>query len=431
MSVFVLDKRKKPLMPCSERRARLLLERGRAVVHRRYPFAIRLKDRVGGETQPVRVKLDPGSKITGIAVVANEGTNHPATVKTLVELAHRGRQISETLTARRGFRRRRRSANLRYRAARFDNRRKPDGWLPPSLQHRVDTCMSWVERLRRLAPLSGLAVERVRFDTQVLENPGISGAAYQQGTLLGYEVREYLLEKHGRHCAYCGAVDVPLNLDHVIPRSRGGSNRASNLLPACIPCNEEKGASSVEEFLAGRSQVLARIKAALKAPLKDAAAVNASRQALWEALQDTGLPIEASSGGRTKFNRNRLGVPKSHALDAACVGDVENLTGWQKPALEIKATGRGTYCRTNVNASGFPRGYRTRVKVVNGFQTGDIVRADVAKGKRSGIHLGRVAVRARGSFKVGAVNDINWKYCRVVQRADGYGYGQRPHSPVA
>jgi 5-methylcytosine-specific restriction endonuclease McrA len=279
MSVFVLDKRKKPLMPCSERRARLLLERGRAVVHRRYPFAIRLKDRVGGETQPVRVKLDPGSKITGIAVVANEGTNHPATVKTLVELAHRGRQISETLTARRGFRRRRRSANLRYRAARFDNRRKPEGWLPPSLQHRVDTCMSWVERLRRLAPLSGLAVERVRFDTQLLENPGISGAAYQQGTLLGYEVREYLLEKHGRHCAYCGAVDVPLNLDHVIPRSRGGSNRASNLLPACIPCNEEKGASSVEEFLAGRSQVLARIKAALKAPLKDAAAVNATRWA--------------------------------------------------------------------------------------------------------------------------------------------------------
>jgi hypothetical protein len=140
LSALVLDKRKRPVMPCCEKRAHLLLERGRAVVHRRYPFTIRLKDCVGGDVEPVRVRLDPGSRTTGIAVVADEDGNKPAKVPCLFELAHRGRQISEALTARRAFHRR--GANPRYRPPRFDNRRKPDGWLAPGLQHRVDTKMT-------------------------------------------------------------------------------------------------------------------------------------------------------------------------------------------------------------------------------------------------------------------------------------------------
>ena len=179
--------------------------RDRVVVVRRYPFTIRLKDRVGGEVQPVRVKIDPGSKTTGIAVVTDEDGNKPAKVLCLFELSsHRGRQISEALTARRAFQRRRRGANLRYRALRFANRRKLQGWLAPSLRHRIDTCMSWVERLRRVVAVTGIALERVRFDTQLLEKPEISDVAYQQGLLAGYAVREYFLEKFDRACAYCG-----------------------------------------------------------------------------------------------------------------------------------------------------------------------------------------------------------------------------------
>lgn len=403
-----------------------MLERGRAVVHKVYPFTIRLKDRVGGAAQPVRLKIDPGSKTTGIALVREEGGNKPVKVLALFELEHRGKKISENLTKRAGYRRRRRSKNLRYRAPRFDNRGH-NGKLAPSLQHRVDTTMSWVGRFQRLAPIAGLAVERVRFDMQAIERPGISGVEYQQGTLAGYEVREYVLEKHagkdGRHCVYCGAAGVPLNLDHVIPRARGGSNRPSNLVPACIPCNEEKGATPIEEFLAGRPQVLARIKAQLKAPLKDAAAVNATRWRLWEALQHTGLPVEASSGGRTKWNRHRLDVPKTHALDAACVGEVEALDWQGIRTRTIKATGRGQYRRTKPKKTGFPDCYFTRTKEVHKFRTGDMVRADVPKGARQGVHVGRVVIRARASFKVGAVNDINWKHCRLIQRADGYSYG--------
>jgi 5-methylcytosine-specific restriction endonuclease McrA len=413
-------------MPCSEKRARLLLVRGRAVVVRRYPFTIRLRDRVGGATAYVRIKLDPGSKTTGVAVVADASGNKPAKVLCLFELHHRGRQISDRLTARRAFRRRRRSAHLRYRAPRFDNRTRSKGWLAPSLQHRVDTTLSWVSRLRKLVPVTGIAIELVRFDTQALENPEIGGVEYQQGTLAGYEVREYLLEKWQRACAYCGVTDVPLNIDHIRPRARGGSNRVSNLVLACVPCNTEKGAKPVAEFLAHDPKRLAAIEATAKASLRDAAAVNATRWALFNALKATGLPVEASSGGRTKHNRCRLGMPKTHALDAACVGKVDVLVGWQAPALSIRAMGRGAYCRTRLDAYGFPRGHCTRQKRVRGFQTGDLVRACVPNGKKTGMYLGRVAVRATGSFNVqtltGVVQGINAKHCTILHRSDGYTY---------
>ena len=430
MSVFVLDARKRPLMPCSEKRARLLLLRGRARVARRYPFTIRLVDRRVEDSalQSVKIKLDPGSRTTGIAVTREEGGNKPTEVLFLAELAHRGRQISDKLTARAAMRRRRRS-NLRYRPARFDNRTRPEGWCAPSLRHRVEAVSNWVSRLRRLAPVTGLAMELVRFDMQAMENPDIEGAEYQRGTLYGAELREYLLTKWEHACAYCGATEVPLNLDHIVPRARGGSNRVSNLACACIPCNEEKGARPVEEFLAKQPKALARIKAQAKRPLKDAAAVNSTRWALFQTLRATGLPVECGSGGRTKWNRSRLGIPKTHALDAACVGAVEALSDWAVPSLAIKATGRGAYQRTRLDAYGFPRGYLTRQKRIRGFQTGDMVRATVATGKKAGTHIGRVAVRATGSFNIqtptGVVQGINAKHCTILSRADGYSYTQQ------
>ena len=158
MAVFVVDRRQAPLMPCSEKRARLLLAQGRARVHRLIPFTIRLIDREVAQStlQPLELKIDPGSKTSGLALVRNNNTVNAETgevittahVLNLFELIHRGFQISHTLTARRQMRRRRRSANLRYRAPRFLNRKnKGKGWLAPSLQHRIDTTLSWVVRL--------------------------------------------------------------------------------------------------------------------------------------------------------------------------------------------------------------------------------------------------------------------------------------------
>lgn len=435
MSVFVLDRSGNPLMPCTEKRARLLLARGRARVHRLVPFAIRLIDRRVADCafQPLQLKLDPGSKITGIALVriaehitaATGEIQTEVAVLNLFELIHRGRQISEALTARRQMRRRRRST-LRYRAPRFDNRRKPKGWLAPSLQYRVDTTSSLVARLRRLAPITSIAQELVRFDMQALESPEIAGVEYQQGTLSGYEVREYLLEKWGRACAYCSAKDTPLNLDHVHPRARGGSNRISNLTLACIPCNTKKGAQDVREFLAEDPKRLAKVLTQRKRPLKDAAAVNATRWALFNTLKATGLPVSVGTGGRTKCNRHVLGIPKTHALDAACVGQVDAVSDWRKLTLSIKCTGRGSYQRTRLDAFGFPRGYLMREKSVKGFRTGDRVIANVPKGKKTGIHVGRVAIRKSGSFNIrtgsGLVSNVSYRHCRLIQQADGYGY---------
>ena len=265
-------------------------------------------------------------------------------------------------------------------------------------------------------------MQLVRFDTQLMQNPEISGVQYQQGTLAGYEVREYLLEKWGRRCAYCAGEGVPLEIEHINPRSRGGSDRVANLTLACHPCNQAKGNRTAAEF--GHPQIQAKAKQ----PLRDAAAVNSTRWALFNALTATGLPVATGTGGRTKWNRRRLGMPKTHALDAAGVGVVECVTGWAVPVLTIRCTGRGAYQRTRVTKDGFPRGYLMRHKQVHGFQTGDLVRATVPSGKKTGDYLGRVAIRASGSFNVqtpqGVVQGIGHRHCRVIQRGDGYGYSQ-------
>ncbi|MGH2496545.1 MAG: RNA-guided endonuclease IscB [Ktedonobacteraceae bacterium] len=427
MSVFVLDQHHCPLDPCSEKRARLLRERGRAVVHRIQPYTIRLKDRCVQESvvHPYVLKFDPGSKATGVALAREEqtlsGPVHHAVF--LAEITHRGMQIHERLHKRAGYRRRRRSANLRYRSPRFSNRRRRKGWLPPSIESRIGNVLSWTARLQRWCPISRLAVERTKFNPQLLDNPTLTNLDYQRGTLFGWELRAYVLARWHYQCAYCEANTVPLELDHVVPRSRHGSDRVSNLVACCRPCNERKGNLPLEQFLEERPAVLSRIQAQRKTPLRDAAAMNAVRYALVERLNATGLPVEASSGGRTSWNREQFGMPKAHALDALCVGQIAGIQRGQQRTLVIAGTGRGMYCRTNVDASGFPRGYLPRQKRIHGFQTGDLVEAQVPEPRKTaGRHRGRVAVRTSGSFRVGRIDGIRWKYCRMVQRGDGYDY---------
>lgn len=405
-------------MPCHPARARMLLQQGRAVVERQYPFTIRLRDRVGGDRQPVVLGIDPGSKVTGLAVARFDGEVRHALW--LGEIQHRGGLIRKKLSQRRAYRRRRRSANIRHRAPRFQNRRRPAGWLAPSLRHRVDTTIQWVSRLQRWMPISQLALELVRFDTQAMQQPDIIGVEYQQGTLVGYEIREYLLEKWGRRCVYCQATDIPLQIEHLIPKSRGGSNRVSNLTFACVRCNQRKGNQTAEEY--GFPQ----IQAQAKRPLQDTAAVNSTRWTLYRALQMFGLPVDVGSGGRTKWNRHRFGIPKTHALDALCVGAVEGIASWPSQTLQISATGRGAYQRTRVTAQGFPRGYLMRSKMCHGFRTGDLARATVPTGRHRGTYQGRVAIRATGSFNLKTadqtVQGIPHRFCRLLMRTDGYTY---------
>lgn len=418
--VFVLSSDGHPLDPCHPARARQLLDQGKAAVWRRYPFTIRLAGRSAAEsaTHPHRLKLDPGSKTTGIAVVA-ETTGR---VVWAGELTHRGQAIRNALLSRRASRSSRRQRKTCYRASRFLNRRRPAGWLAPSLQHRIDTTLTWVNRLRRFVPVTAISTELVRFDTQLLENAEISGVAYQQGTLAGYEVREYLLDKWGRRCAYCGAKDTPLQVEHIVPRARGGSDRVSNLTLACAPCNQQKGTQTAEEF--GHPD----IQAQARRPLKDASAVNQTRWALYGQLIATGLQVEVGTGGRTKFNRTRLGLEKAHWHDAACVGasTPEALEVRGVRPLQITATGHGNRQMAGLNTYGFPIRHRQRVKRHFGFQTGDIARATVTTGTKQGVYVGRVAVRASGSFNIttasAKIQGLNHRFFHAIHRADGDSY---------
>ncbi len=419
--ILVLDTHRKPLSPCKPSVARRLLNAGKAAVLRRFPFTIILKKEVDATPEPIEIKIDPGSKTTGFALRQGNKVLFGA------ELTHRGQAIKASLESRRNLRRGRRSRHTRYRQARFLNRTRPKGWLAPSLQHRVETTLTWVNRLSRLAPVGGIAQELVRFDLQQLENPEISGIEYQQGELQGYEVREYLLNKWDRKCAYCAVENVPLQVEHIHPKAKGGSNRISNLCLACEKCNLKKGTQDIEQFLAKKPDVLKRVLAQAKRPLKDAAAVNSTRWALFNRLKETGLPVSTGSGGLTKFNRTRLDLPKAHWLDAACVGKVESIEVLTDKPLLIKATGHGTRQMCRTDKFGFPSRHVPRFKFVQGFQTGDIVKAIVTTGKKVGEYVGRVAVRSVGSFNIsdksGLVQGIRRKYCKTIQRKDGYSYG--------
>jgi hypothetical protein len=212
-----------------------------------------------------------------------------------------------------------------------------------------------------------------------------------------------------------------LQIEHVLPRSRGGTDRASNLTLACEPCNTAKGTRTAAEF--GHAEV----EAQAKQPLKDAAAVNATRWLLFERLQGLGLPLETGTGGRTQWNRTRRGMPKTHWVDASCVGmSTPEVLQWEQVVpWQIEAEGRKSRQMCLVDKRGFIRSKPKERSRVRGFRTGDLVRAICpAPLKTIGVHVGRVLVRASGSFDVVTptrrVGGISWWRFLRLQQGDGY-----------
>ncbi|WP_293353704.1 MULTISPECIES: RNA-guided endonuclease IscB [unclassified Microcoleus] len=425
MRVFVLDKNLNPLDPTHPARARELLNKGKAKILKRYPFTIVLQDRVVEDSivHSHRIKIDPGSKTTGIAVVQEE----TGRVTNALEISHRGQQIKDALESRRGLRRGRRNRKTRYRKPRFLNRTRKQGWLPPSLESRIANIETWVKRIRKICPITAISQELVRFDLQQMQNPEISGIEYQRGELFGFEVKEYLLQKWNRKCAYCGVENVPFEIEHILARSKGGSNRVSNLCLSCHSCNQAKGNKSIEEFLKKKPLLLKRVLAQASSPLKDAAAVNTTRWELYRRLQSTDLPVEIGSGGRTKFNRQTRGIEKQHWTDATCVGDStpeQLLIRGIKP-LKVTAKGHGTRQRCRPDKYGFPARHAPKAKFYMGFTTGDIVKADIPSGKYAGKYTGRIAIRFRPGFMLLLRDrrfDVHPKYLTTIHFSDGYEY---------
>lgn len=458
--VLILDTNKKPLMPTHPAKARKLLKAGKAAVYRRYPFTIILNYAIDNPcTQPIELKIDPGSKTTGMSIVAQ--FTQGWVVLWAANLYHRGHIVEIKLRKRRQQVRRGRRSRLRYRKPRWGNRSRtsfeyidgvkvarrhannkqakqgtgrPSGWISPSLQSRVDNVYHWTRRLIGCTPVDSIHVETVRFDTHKLINPEVTGVEYQRGDLFGYEVKEYLLEKFNRTCVYCGAKNVPFEVEHVIPKSMGGSNRVANLVLACVTCNRDKGSLTAAEY--GHPDIQKKANERFS----DAAAVNSTRYAIGGALKSLGLPVSFWSGGRTKHNRIKQGYLKDHWVDSACVGEDGyrvRIPAALRP-LKITAKGRGKRQMQDVNKQGFPRIKRNgdprdpdirqkpKQKQVHGFQSNDIVRACPNRGRWAGrVFVGPVTVRQSGAFKLvtpEGVVSTSYKNCTLLQKSDGYTY---------
>jgi hypothetical protein len=229
---------------------------------------------------------------------------------------------------------------------------------------------------------------------------------------------------------YCNIENVPFEKEHLIPRSRGGSNRISNLGLSCRKCNQAKDSLTLDEFLFNKPELLKKIKASLKRPLKDASAVNATRNKLLAEMLKTGLAVETGTGAQTKYNRKLYRIPKTHALDAACVGDVQGIKNWNIPHLGIKCIGRGSYARTRLDKYGFPRIYFPKEKRVFNFQSGDIVKAVIKTKDTFKSIIGKIAVRTSGYFVLVQEKisfNVKWCNCKIIQRADGYQYQRKDY----
>ena len=433
--VFVLDRHKKPMMPMTEKRARQFLENGKAIVHCHIPFVIRIKDADASQhvMEPVVLKIDPGSKHTGIALVRRDNDNFDH-VLFMMQIDHRGLDIKDSLKKRSAVRKSRRNRKIkRFRPARFLNRRGYKDSLPPSLIHRVYTTMTWVKRLIRWCPVSAIEFEYVNFDTHLLRNPEVKNEGkYQCGPLYEKELFGFLMDTFDGKCAYCGTDRGPFEKEHAISRANGGGDGIGNRVLSCHRCNQEKGPLNYDEYLKNKkdgTERIERIRKHLKDPLHDATAVNATRGFILRELDKTGLPVTCYSGGRTAYNRSRFGVSKDHALDAACIGDINSIEGWKgMKILVATAKGHGSRLRQHMDAYGFPAGTPyTRRKMHYGFMTGDYVKAVVLKGKYKGTWQGRISVRDRKQVLLSVRGfksfDVNPDCCRSIKRSDGYAYG--------
>ena len=357
MLVYVINKNNKPLMPCKPAKARHLLEAGKAKIIDYAPFTIQLTWDCEEHTEPVTLGIDLGYSWIGYSAI----TETAELISGEVELRS---DIKRLLEKRASYRRTRRG-RLWYREPRFDNRSKPTEWLPPSIQHKLDVHFKIIDKIKSILPISSTVIEIATFDSQKMQNPKISGIEYQQGTLQGYEIREYLLEKWKHKCAYCGKKDIPLEIEHIVPKSKGGSNRVSNLAIACHECNQSKNNQTAAEF------GYPKVQAQAKKPLRSTAFMNIVKKRLFETLIRNDPSTSYTYGYITKRNRILFNIPKSHSNDAFVIAG--GTTQERSPIILSKQVRRQNRSLFKANLLKGGRLKRNTIKNINGFRRYDKV----------------------------------------------------------
>lgn len=308
--VYVLNQNGQPLMPTKNyAKVRVLLKQGKAKVVNKCPFTIQLLYSSTNYTQKVTLGVDSGSKHIGVSATIKDKVLFEADV----ELRN---DIVDLLSTRRELRRSRRNRKTRYRKPRFNNRRRKDGWLAPSVKQKIDSHLTMVSKVCKILPISNIAVEVASFDIQKIKNPTISGTDYQQGEQLDFwNVREYVLFRDGHICQCCKgkSKDKILNVHHIESR-KTGSDAPNNLITLCETCHKgyHKGTVKLPKTIhRGMS-------------FRDATFMGVMRWAFYNKLKKTYPNVSLTYGYITKNTRIENGLPKDHYIDARCIGGNPN-----------------------------------------------------------------------------------------------------------
>ena len=362
--VYVQNKDGEPLMPTERCGAvRRWLRDGEAKVVEVCPFTIRLKKDCENNTQEVIVGLDAGAVHVGCAAVSGNKVLYASETKLRTD-------ISKKMQRRAKYRRNRRIRELRYREPRFDNRTRPEGWLPPSLKSKVESTIKIIEQLAKRLPIDKIRVEIAKFDTQKLQNPNIEGIEYQQGQMEGYDnVRAYVFERDKYTCQICKKKEGILQTHHIIQRKDGGSDRPDNMVAVHRDCHKKFHLGEIEHKFTKPKEYKQETQVTI---IKDFIVNELKKQ----------FDVDVTFGYITKRNRQRLNLPKSHCFDAVSICNPKNIERIDKIFKRV-CIPRGRYQQT--------KGVRSEQKLPKGklfgFKQWDKVfyhnQIGFIKGKRS------------------------------------------------
>jgi N6-L-threonylcarbamoyladenine synthase len=387
-----------------------MLRSGRAKVVRRCPFTIQLLYETTQFTQEVSLGVDAGSKNIGLSATTEKEVLFEAETELRSD-------IVELIASRREFRRGRRNRKTRYRAARFDNRRRSDGWLAPSVQQKVDSHLAVVDKVHKILPVSRITVEVASFDIQKIKNPSVEGADYQQGEQLGFwNVREYVLFRDGHKCQCCKgkSKDARLNVHHIEGRKTGG-NAPNDLITLCETCHTgyHKGTVKLPKSIhRGMS-------------FRDAAFMGIMRWAFYNELKGIYPNVNLTYGYITKNTRIKNGLPKDHYIDARCIsGNPLAVSNGEIYYLKKVRCHNRQIHKLKILKGGIRKRNQAQYKVC-GFRLFD----KVSYQGRECFVYGR---RTRGNFNIRMLDgtvihtDANYKKLKFVQPKQSYLVERRP-----
>lgn len=401
MLVYVLNKDGNPLMPTKRcGKVRRMLKNGEAKIVNRIPFTIQLTYETTNIVQEITLGVDAGSKHIGLSVTTKEKELYSGEVELRTD-------IVDKLSTRRELRRSRRNRKTRYRKCRFLNRRRPKGWLAPSVQHKVDSHMTVIVKLYKILPIKTIIVEVASFDIQKIKNPNISEPEYQQGEQLGFwNVREYVLHRDGHKCQCCKgkSKDKVLNVHHIESRKTGG-DAPNNLITLCETCH--KG------YHSGTVKLPSKIKRGMS--FKDASFMTVMRWAFYNKLKEIYPDVHLTYGYITKNTRITNNLPKEHYIDAKCISGnplAEPMNSYYY-IKKVRCNNRQIY------KAKILKGGRLKLNqapyVVKGYRLFDMVeyknKPYFIFGRRSN---GMFDIRTLDGTKVNK-GSINCKYLRILQ----------------